>query len=275
MKIVFCILVIFMSSLAIFSQDNADLEKLVETEKAFAKTARDKSVKEAFLEFLSDDGLIFQPAAINGKEVWQNRPESPALLAWNPVWADISANSEIGYTTGDWSFHPKGKDDEPVAFGQYITIWKKQADGNFKAILDIGISHKKPEAVESGWNSPKQNSKAQKTKTAKKSLAIRTEKIGKVFSEDVRLYRNEKFPFIGKTSALNEIRNEETRIKNSKVLTQKCESLEDFGYCYGELERTRKDGSTERGNSVQVWKFKNGKWQIVLDIYTPIPEKTE
>ena len=273
MKIIFCILIMFMSSLAIFSQVNADLEKLVETEKAFAKTALDESVKQAFLKFLADDGVLFQPAAVNGKKAWQKRPESPALLAWNPVWADISANGEIGYTTGDWDFRPKGKDDEPIAFGQYITIWKKQTDGNFRAVLDIGISHEKPEAVERVWSFPKQNIDVQNIKPAKKSLTLRTENLGKLFSEDVRLYRNEKFPFIGKKNALREIQDEQVQIKNSKILTQKCESLEDFGYCYGEIERIKKDDSRERGNLMQIWKFRNGSWQIVLDIYTPIPEK--
>lgn len=277
MKSIFILLIVLSAGFSDYPQNMTHLEKLVETEKAFAKAARDKSVKQAFLEFLADDGLIFEPVAVKGKEVWQARPESKALLAWNPIWADISANGEIGYTTGDWDFRPKGKDDEPVAFGQYITIWKKQADGEFKAVLDIGISHEKPETVETDWNSPKQNNngKSQKRNTPKKSPNLQTEKFGKLFANDVRLYRNEKFPFIGKKNALTEIRKEQTQIKNSKVLIERCESSEDFGYCYGEIERIKKNKSTEKGNLVQIWKFRDGKWQIVLDIFTSIPEKTD
>ncbi len=266
-KIITCLLTIFLIASAAFSQNMSDLEKLVETEKNFAQTAREKSVKAAFLEYLHDDGLIFQPDAKNGKEVWKARPESPALLAWHPVWADISNDGRVGYTTGDWSFHPAGKDGEPSAFGQYITIWEKQTDGKFKAVLDIGISHEKPASVEKEWKSPKRFNSGKK----KKEPNLMAENFEKHLAEDVRVYRNERFPFIGKTSGLEEIKKERTNIKTNKVLKEKCKSSGDFSFCYGEIEITKKDDSTEKGNSLQIWKLREGKWRMVLDLYTPIP----
>src|SRR3954466_15615778 len=79
---------------------NADLNKLVETELSFAGTAAEKGTKTAFLTFLADDGIIFNPTEANGKLVWKARPESPALLSWNPAWADVSSDGKLGYTTG-------------------------------------------------------------------------------------------------------------------------------------------------------------------------------
>jgi len=29
----------------------------------------------------------------------------------------------------------------------------------------------------------------------------------------------------------------------------------------------------EKGNTVQIWKFTGGKWQIVMDVFAPIPAK--
>ena len=118
-----------------------DLQKLVDTELSFAKTAAEKGTKTAFLTFLADDGIIFNPTEANGKLVWKARPESPALLAWNPAWADISSDGKLGYTTGGWEFRPQGKTDKPTAFGEYVTLWQIQSDGTFKAVLDIGIKH--------------------------------------------------------------------------------------------------------------------------------------
>ena len=132
-----------------------DLQKLVETEQTFAKTAADKNTKAAFLEFLADDGIVFNPTEANGKLVWKARPESPALLAWNPAWADISSDGKLGYTTGGWEFRPKGKTDKPAGFGEYVTLWQKQGDGSYKAVLDIGINHPSNSfSAMAAWKSP-------------------------------------------------------------------------------------------------------------------------
>ena len=115
-------LILFLLSVNIFAQ--TDLIKLVETEKTFSKTATEKGTKSAFLEFLADDGVIFHPNRVNGKESWKNRPDSPSVLTWTPEFAEISANGVIGYTTGPWEFRPDGKNSLPTAFGHFVTIWQ-------------------------------------------------------------------------------------------------------------------------------------------------------
>ncbi len=101
------ILIIVFCATSIFAQSRVDLEKVVETEKAFARFADEKGIKPAFLEFLADDGVMFNPQQINGKELWLSRPESPALLSWYPVFADVSSNGVLGYTTGEGEYRPK------------------------------------------------------------------------------------------------------------------------------------------------------------------------
>src|SRR5262245_34046427 len=42
--------------------------------------------------------------------------------------------------------------DPPAGFGHYVTLWRKQPDGNWKLALDIGIGHErspKPAKVDS------------------------------------------------------------------------------------------------------------------------------
>src|SRR5438094_2662615 len=113
---------------------------LVEMEHAFAKAAATKGTRDAFLEFLADDGIIFQPGPVNGKKFWSERQPRNGLLSWEPIFADVSRAGDLGYTTGPCEFRPNGPDDQPVAFGQYFTIWKKQTDGSWKAVLDRGVS---------------------------------------------------------------------------------------------------------------------------------------
>ena len=117
----------------IFAQSRTDLEKVVETEKAFARSAEERGIKPAFLEFLADDGVMFNPQQINGKEMWRARPESPALLSWYPVFADVSSNGVLGYTTGEGEYRPQGKTDTTVYYSTYATVWRKQPDGKLQS----------------------------------------------------------------------------------------------------------------------------------------------
>src|SRR5881409_3349983 len=105
---------------------------LVQMEHDFAKAAATKGTRDAFLEFLADDGIIFQPGPVNGKQFWQARTTRKGLLSWEPIFADVSLAGDMGYTTGPYEFRPNGADDKPTAFGQYFTIWKKQTDGSWK-----------------------------------------------------------------------------------------------------------------------------------------------
>ena len=72
-------------------------------------------------------------------------------LNWAPEFADIAVSGDLGYTTGPWEFRRSPK-DAPVAFGHYVTLWRKQNNGAWKVEVDIGIGHDKfalPDKVES------------------------------------------------------------------------------------------------------------------------------
>jgi ketosteroid isomerase-like protein len=60
-------------------------------------------------------------------------------LTWTPVGADISSSGDLGYTYGTYEFESKDKDGKPVVeHGKYTSIWKKQRDGSWKVVLDMG-----------------------------------------------------------------------------------------------------------------------------------------
>ncbi len=279
------ILLISICCAGIFAQPKADLQKLVETEISFAKTSETKGTKAAFLEFLDDDGIIFQPTEINGKASWMARPDSPSLLSWRPNWADISSDGNLGYTTGGWEFRPKGKTDDPNAFGQYVTIWKKKPDGSFKAILDIGITHPKPTGTKYGWSSPRDaemtRENPQKAVTLNQLTDIFSKKFlsdsyFRYFADDVVVLRDGQMPFAGKTTAFLELEKMDKEFPPRSVLKFDGKLSEKFGnmmYAYGIYQLTHEDKSITKWNFVQIWKYRSGRWQIALDIFNKIPEK--
>jgi hypothetical protein len=63
MKKYFFIIALIFCALNVRGQEKSVLIKLVETEKSFAQAVDEKGIKDAFLEFLADDG--------NAVEVWK------------------------------------------------------------------------------------------------------------------------------------------------------------------------------------------------------------
>jgi ketosteroid isomerase-like protein len=66
-------------------------------------------------------------------------------LTWTPVGADMSASGDLGYTYGTYEFRSKDKAGKPtIEHGKYTTIWKKQKDGSWKVVLDMGNADPTP-----------------------------------------------------------------------------------------------------------------------------------
>ena len=293
MKLLKPLFVLMFSASLVFGQSkktssysNNSLQKLVETEQSFARTAEQKGTRTAFLEFLADDGILFSPTETNGKIVWQNRAESKSWLNWSPAWADVSSDGSLGYTTGGWSFHPKGVKDSAKAFGEYLTIWKKQPDGKFKAVLDIGISHEKPLAQIKKWKSPIDAGEggAAKVETGINS-GVLTDIFSKeilsqgyfnYFADDVVVLRDGNEPFHGKTNAFGGLEKFDKRIPLKSYLDFKANVSPVYGnmmYSHGVYQLTHKDKSISRWNFLQIWKYRAGKWQIVADVFTAVKEE--
>lgn len=298
MKKILSLLLILCAPLAAFSvrqkkNSSPDLDKMVNTEREFARTAAAQGTRAAFLAFVADDGIVFSPGPVNGKKTWEARPARPGLLAWQPIYADISAAGDLGYTTGPWEFRPKGPEDKPVAFGNFMTIWKKQLDGNFKFMLDLGISNPQPAST------PTLQFSTIKSKAAKKASetdaeAVRSNLLGierefstasmnkgalkaypSYMADDVRLLREGKYPFVGKQEALAALGTSAGKLSWQPAKADVARSV-DLGYTYGSYQWKSADGKTdESGNYVHVWKRQpNGKWKLVMEVLNPIPKQT-
>ena len=266
------------------SERTQNRRALVEMEHAFAKAAATKGTRDAFLEFLADDGIVFQPGPVNGKKFWGERQPRKGLLSWEPIFADVSRGGDLGYTTGPWEFRPNGPDDQPVAFGQYFTIWKKQRDGSWKAVLDRGVSSEKSFATklllfplhdESSVGDTKfdvSHGRAALLKLEEEFSTLSARKgataaADAYLASDVRVLRQNIAPAVGKENALVLISG------NAGTLTWKPAMADvaasgDLGYTYGAYELKKGDLVIEHGSYVRVWK----KQRVVIDVMSPDPK---
>jgi ketosteroid isomerase-like protein len=141
-KILTLFLLLF--SLSIFAQDpkqKENLQKLIDTEKAFAQASIDQGTKTAFLNFLSKESIVFDKSMpVNGLEYWQNI-DFKGVITWQPIIAEIAGSSDLGYTIGNYQSHNTAATDKPSTFGSFVTLWKKQLDNSWKVAVDMGVSH--------------------------------------------------------------------------------------------------------------------------------------
>lgn len=270
--------------------NQATLDSLVAAERAFASASVAKGTREAFIMNLADDGILFRPHAVKGKQWMMNQQARPGLLTWQPIYADVSASGELGYTTGPWEFRRNGPDDKEVAHGNFISLWKKQADGTWKVVVDTGISNSPPETKPEGVQSPGANSapfKSGKIDVVSEQAALlnidrkfslASESKGALSSylayatDDVRVFREEKFPFIGKQS-IREALSGQTGLLKWEPAKSDVSKAGDLGYTYGIAEYKAQGASkTEYFNYVRIWKRSaQGEWKIVLDAFNPCP----
>lgn len=162
MKKLICVtLLLAFVSLAFSQQANekSALQSMVDTELAFARMSLEQGTRPAFMAFIAEDGILFRPRAVKGKQWMIDHPLPPsdkrALLSWYPSLAGIAESGDMGYTTGPWEFKDDIKDAKPSAFGNFLTIWKKQADGSWRFAIDLGISNPQPGGVIAPWQMPK------------------------------------------------------------------------------------------------------------------------
>jgi ketosteroid isomerase-like protein len=240
--------------------------------------AAEKGTNPAFVEYAAPEGLVFTQKPVNVRDFYGKRPSNSSLLAWSPNFAGISSTGELGFTTGNWSFHPKGKTDAPTAFGEFATVWKRQPDGKYRFVVDTGIQHAKYE-TEIAPQTPFLAGKADKKSDSqnwqklendfadslKKNGLVKT--YDKLLAENSRLLRENHFPFVGRKEALRAVSIEKYSLTAKPI---NGELSGDFAYAYGEYELTDSTNKTERGYYLRVWKHTGKGWQIALDVLHPV-----
>ena len=79
-----------------------------------------------------ENGKLLEPQA-----AWEARPMKPnTRLAWYPLLADVAQTGDLAYTTGPWTML---QNERASATGEYVTLWRKQADGQWKYAVNMSI----------------------------------------------------------------------------------------------------------------------------------------
>lgn len=137
---------VFLSAFAGYLAGARDSRQAVlEADRAFDLAVSQRGA-EAWVSYFAEDGAMAKSGGeiVRGKDaigklmgpLFADRENS---LRWQPDFVEVAKSGELAYTTGPAKL--RGKDAEGRWIerdSRYLTVWKRQKDGSWKAAFDLG-----------------------------------------------------------------------------------------------------------------------------------------
>jgi len=268
------------SSSAIFS--------MREAERDFAKASAATGRNAAFSEYFAERSYLYTTHWIsNGKQYSRERKASPVILKWEPEFMDISSSGDFGVSTGPWEAQEYRPNTAPIATGYFLTVWKKQADGKWKVLLDGGSETPVTKNLTHRFSFPAGADKIANNISMKSAGTGSTDLLTiekQLMSEWSKKPGPESYiPFLASNSRIqvkghlpsadsDTIRALLGRL--SKTTLWRTEGSDvassgDLGFTYGILT-TNEGKEASKGHFVRIWKKDPGTaWKIIIEMINP------
>ena len=267
------------------AQGNAALTDMMRTEQRFAARALVVGWKQAFLEYFADSAVAFngdqtEPA----RDQFRRQPDPPKdrRLIWEPRYGDISSTGDLGYLTGPVRRIVPGQNNGQPYHSVYASVWRRQADGSYKVVMDMGVPTPGPVMfadgftaaqrtdVYAGRTTPEAAAKSLKTTDAALTNAARSGQADAYrahLAPNVRFHRPEAMPVVGEDAALKWLAGQ-PRYVSGEAKYAETSMAGDLGYTYGTYALPGNQDS--HGFYVRVWtRGRDGVWRVALDVLQP------
>jgi ketosteroid isomerase-like protein len=262
-----------------------EIEEMIKAERSFIAMAKERSTAEAFETYLTPDAITSGPTGPQrGNNIFNKQPKQ-MWLYWNIAFSDISVAGDLGYNTGPYEFRSNRSDTaRAVAWGQFNSIWRKQVDGRWKNIVDIGVRHNGPLVepviqlgIPSGYSQKMEQSDRafDALRQVDEEFVSNYKSLGnnvyKRFSSDKAIVcRPGVLPLISEEDKKN-FYAEPIVAMTSTFFDGGISISQDLGYVCGtsEFEKSGVEGNTKRIKATYLRVYKrqlDGNWKIVLDV---------
>jgi ketosteroid isomerase-like protein len=129
----------------IASNDSTAIATVRAADLDFSARSQKNGAGEAFREFVAPDGAQIGTGMSEitcGRDAVAKglSPLGPGALIWAPRVADAAPSGDLAFTSGDAIIHI-GKD---TSYSNYLTVWKRLADGRWRFVADGGNSAPAP-----------------------------------------------------------------------------------------------------------------------------------
>ena len=128
--------------------NRAAVAAIMKADADFNQAVADRNVNR-FLSFIAE-GATFNggtPGEIRGRDAiakdWAPffEPAGPRLT-WKPTKAEVLGAGDLGYSVGASEFRTTAGTQTTARRGNYLTVWRKQADGAWRVVYDTGSTFK-------------------------------------------------------------------------------------------------------------------------------------
>lgn len=125
----------------------ADEATIRELDAQWSKTAGARDL-EGTVSYYSDDATLLPPNApiATGKQairaVWAPMVAPDSTVSWEATKVEVAHSGDLAYSMGTYQLEVKAPQVKPMTDrGKFIEVWKKQADGRWKAVADMFSSN--------------------------------------------------------------------------------------------------------------------------------------
>jgi ketosteroid isomerase-like protein len=131
-----------------------EANSLLEVDRKFSSYSAEVGANTAFLTYVDDSAVLLRAnryPVVGVDEIVKifDKPDTGFILTWVPHYAFVSRSGDLGYTYGIYQTEIKSPSGAPVINkGTYVTIWRKNAGGEWKFVLDTGnpgLERQKPD----------------------------------------------------------------------------------------------------------------------------------
>lgn len=123
--------------------------RLLQTDREFSRYSQESNPAEAFNRYLDEQALQLphRSEPILGRDaIYNGMVGGDYLMSWEPVTGLVAESGDLGYTWGRYEMRIADANGDTVSHhGKYLNVWRRQQDGSWKVLVDMGNSNPAPE----------------------------------------------------------------------------------------------------------------------------------
>ena len=261
------------------------LTQMVEAERAFAARALVVGWKAAFLEYFADSAIGFDSGSVGlARDQVGANPDPPKdhRLIWEPRYGDVAASGELGYLTGPVRSIQPSRDNGRPRYSTYTSIWKRERNGSFKVVMDVGVNTPGAVPFPAGFTRAASANRftgdyddTTPPLSAADGVLNSALRSGQATAYRGRLAPGARFnrqnilPIVGERNVTRWLTSQPAYAAADSRYAEAARSG-DLGYTWGTYAIGPRQKPTQQGFYVRVWeRERNGQWKIAMDVLQP------
>ncbi|MGE0593505.1 MAG: nuclear transport factor 2 family protein [Vicinamibacterales bacterium] len=260
------------------------LDVMVQTERAFAARALVVGWKQAFLEYFSPAAIGFDtsgPGPAHAQLAQVPDPPPTLRLVWEPRYGDVAASGDLGYLTGPVETRRTDRPDLAPRYSNYASIWRREPDGTFRVLMDVGVTTPGPVAFPEGftrapraaaWTPGTRDSllEADAALDAEAAAQGQASAVDRHLAGGARVHRFGIQPLTTAADIRAWLATQPV-FADAAPLGAAVSAAGDLGLVWGRYRTMADAGGSASGHYARVWVRTGDRWTVVLDVHQPLP----